>query len=149
MMTGLALPSLVAIIAPVALFAGILYTLNKLNGDSELIVMAASGVSPLRLLRPMALLSGLVFAIVAALYIQILPWSFGAIENLTTFVHADFIANFARPGLFPSSRTGSCFIFANARLTAPCTACSCRTCGIQPKSRPISRRREKRSITTG
>ena len=46
MMTGLALPSLVAIIAPVALFAGILYTLNKLNGDSELVVMAASGVSP-------------------------------------------------------------------------------------------------------
>ena len=58
MITGLALPSLVAIIAPVALFAGILYTLNKLNGDSELVVMAASGVSPIRLLRPMALLSG-------------------------------------------------------------------------------------------
>ncbi len=29
MMTGLALPSLVAIIAPVALFAGVLYTLNN------------------------------------------------------------------------------------------------------------------------
>src|SRR5271166_2525111 len=62
MMTGLALPSLVAIIAPVALFAGILYTLNKLNGDSELVVMAASGVSPGRLLRPLALLSAVVFA---------------------------------------------------------------------------------------
>jgi lipopolysaccharide export system permease protein len=111
MMTGLVLPSLVAIIAPVALFAGILYTLNKLNGDSELIVMAASGVSPLRLLRPMALLSGLVFAIVAALYIQILPWSFGAIENLTTFVHADFIANFARPGAFSQLENGFVFHF--------------------------------------
>ena len=57
MMTGLALPSLVAVIAPVALFAGVLYTLNKLNGDSELVVMAAAGVSPARLLRPLALLS--------------------------------------------------------------------------------------------
>ena len=57
MMTGLALPSLVGIIAPVALFAGILYTLNKLNGDSELVVMSAAGVSPGRLLRPLALLS--------------------------------------------------------------------------------------------
>jgi lipopolysaccharide export system permease protein len=111
MLTGLALPSLVAIIAPVALFAGILYTLNKLNGDSELVVMAASGVSPLRLLRPMALLSGLVFAIVAALYIQVLPWSFGAIENLTTFVHADFIANFARPGAFSQLESGFVFHF--------------------------------------
>jgi lipopolysaccharide export system permease protein len=111
MITGLALPSLLAIIAPVALFAGVLYTLNKLNGDSELVVMAASGVSPFRLLRPMALLSGLVFAIVAVLYIQILPWSFGAIENLTTFVHADFIANFARPGAFSQLESGFVFQF--------------------------------------
>src|SRR3974390_1242045 len=84
LMTGLALPSLVAIIAPVALFAGVLYTLNKLNGDSELVVIAAAGVSPGRLLRPLALLSVVVFAIVGAIYIQVLPWTFGAIENLTT-----------------------------------------------------------------
>jgi lipopolysaccharide export system permease protein len=111
MMTGLALPSLVALIGPVALFAGILYTLNKLNGDSELVVMAAAGVSPIRLLRPMALLSGLVFAIVAVLYIQVLPWSFAAIETLTTFVHADFIANFARPGAFSQLEAGFVFHF--------------------------------------
>src|SRR5271166_4248682 len=110
-MTGLALPSLVAIIAPVALFGGVLYTLNKLNGDSELMVMAASGVSPERLLRPLALLSGLVVAVVAVLYIQVLPWSFGAIENLTTFVHADVIANFARPGAFTQLENGFVFHF--------------------------------------
>ena len=110
-MTALALPSLVAFIAPVALFGGVIYTLNKLNGDSELVVMAASGVSPARLLRPLALLSGLVFAVVAALYIQVLPWSFGAIENLTTFVHADFIANFARPGAFTQLESGFVFHF--------------------------------------
>lgn len=111
MMTGLALPSLVAVIAPVALFAGILYTLNKLNGDSELVVMSASGVSPALLLRPLALLSALVFAVVAALYIQVLPWSFSAIQNLTTFVHADFIANFARPGAFSQLEAGFVFHF--------------------------------------
>ena len=109
LMTGLALPSLVAIIAPVALFAGVLYTLNKLNGDSELVVMAASGVSPGRLLRPLALLSGIVFVVVAFVYIQLLPWSFGAIENLTSYVRADFISNFARPGAFSSLDLG--FVF--------------------------------------
>jgi len=109
MMTGLALPSLVAIIAPVALFAGILYTLNKLNGDSELVVMSAAGVSPGRLLRPLALLSAVVFAIVATIYIQVLPWTFGAIENLTTFIRADFISNFARPGAFSNLELG--FVF--------------------------------------
>ena len=111
LITALALPSLIAFIAPVALFAGVLYTLNKLNGDSELVVMAASGMSPARLLRPMALLSAAVFAVVAVLYIQVLPWSFGAIENLTTFIHADFIANFARPGAFSQLESGFIFHF--------------------------------------
>jgi lipopolysaccharide export system permease protein len=75
------------------------------------VVMAASGVSPIRLLRPMALLSGTVFAVVAALYLQVLPWSFGAIQTLTTFVHADFIANFARPGAFSQLESGFVFHF--------------------------------------
>jgi lipopolysaccharide export system permease protein len=108
-MTGLALPSLVGVIAPVALFAGVLYTLNKLNGDSELVVMAAAGVSPARLLRPLVVLSVAVFALVATIYVQVLPWSFGAIENLTTFIRADFISNFARPGAFSDLTFG--FVF--------------------------------------
>ena len=44
--TLLSLPALVAVIAPVALFVATLYALNKLNGDSELIVMSAAGVPP-------------------------------------------------------------------------------------------------------
>ena len=44
--TAMVLPSLVMIIAPVALFAAIVFTLNKLNGDSELISMSAAGLSP-------------------------------------------------------------------------------------------------------
>ena len=71
--------------------------------------MAASGVSPARLLRPFAILSAVVFAIVAVLYIQVLPWSFGAIENLTSFVQADFISNFAHPGAFSNLQFG--FVF--------------------------------------
>ncbi len=109
MMTGLALPSLIAVIAPVALFAGVLYTLNRLNGDSELVVMAAAGVSPARLLRPILALSVAVFVTVTAIYVQLLPWSFGAIENLTTYVRADFISNFARPGAFNDLTFG--FVF--------------------------------------
>ena len=136
MMTGLVLPSLVAIIAPVALFAGILYTLNKLNGDSELVVMAAAGVSPGPLLRPLALFSVAVFAIVAAVYIQVLPWSFGVIENLTTFIQADFISNFARPGAFSNLDLASSSITESVRLTALFRACSCRTAGTPRMYRP-------------
>jgi len=109
--TGLTLPSLVAIIAPVALFVGVLYCLNKLNGDSELVVMSAAGVSPGRLLRPFAALFGLVFALEAALYLAVMPWSFDAIETLTALIRADFIANYARPGAFSEIESGFVFHF--------------------------------------
>ncbi|MFZ1965193.1 MAG: LPS export ABC transporter permease LptF [Roseiarcus sp.] len=109
--TGLMLPSLMALIAPVALFAGVLYCLNRLNGDSELVVMSASGVSPGRLLRPFLALFALVFAIEAALYVEVMPWSFRAIETLTTLLRADFIANLARPGAFTELESGFVFHF--------------------------------------
>src|SRR5438552_2005731 len=51
--TGLALPTLIQLTAPMALFLAITYTLNKLNGDSELIVMSAAGFSQWQLLRPL------------------------------------------------------------------------------------------------
>jgi lipopolysaccharide export system permease protein len=42
--TSLIIPSLVMIIAPIALFAAVLFTLNKLNSDSELVVLSAAGL---------------------------------------------------------------------------------------------------------
>jgi lipopolysaccharide export system permease protein len=109
--TGLTTPSLVAIIAPVALFVGVLYCLNKLNGDSELVVMSAAGISPARLLRPFLILFTMVFVLVAALYVEVMPWSFGAIDTLSAFIRADFIANFARPGAFNELTSGFIFHF--------------------------------------
>ena len=109
--TGLTTPLLVAIIAPAALFVGVLYCLNKLNGDSELVVMNAAGVSPTRLLKPFLILSVLVYALLAALYLEVMPWSFNAIETLSTLIRADFIANFARPGAFNELTSGFIFHF--------------------------------------
>ena len=44
--TSLSIPALITIIAPVAVFIATIYALNKLNGDSELIVMSAAGMPP-------------------------------------------------------------------------------------------------------
>jgi lipopolysaccharide export system permease protein len=110
-MTGLTIPSLVAIIAPAALFAAVLYCLNKFNSDSELVVMSAAGVSPATLLRPFLILFGLVFALVAWMTIEVMPWSFDAIQVLTARIHADFISNFARAGAFTELEPGFIFHF--------------------------------------
>ena len=62
--------------------------------------MSAAGISPARLLRPFLWLSTLVFFLVAAIYVEVMPWSFDAIQQLSSCIHADFITNFARPGAF-------------------------------------------------
>ena len=51
-LTGLAIPYLVLVIAPIALVIAVAYVLNKLATDSEIIVMNAAGMSPWRLFRP-------------------------------------------------------------------------------------------------
>src|SRR3712207_5913817 len=58
--TGLSLPALITVISPVALFIAVIYTLHKLNQDSELIVMSAAGMPPRQLIRPFVALGLLV-----------------------------------------------------------------------------------------
>ena len=108
-LTGLGAPFLIASIAPIALFGSVVYVLNRLNGDSELIVMSASGAPPSVLLRPFLWLSGLVTAALILLHGLVIPMSFHAVDELTRHVHADFIANFARPGAFNQLEAG--FVF--------------------------------------
>jgi lipopolysaccharide export system permease protein len=50
--TALAIPNLLVMVAPVAFLIAALHTLNRLNGDSELIVLSASGSSVWRILAP-------------------------------------------------------------------------------------------------
>lgn len=107
--TSLGLPFLMSVIAPVALFASVLYSLNKLNGDSELIVMSAAGLSTARLLTPFLALFTAVFLTIFTMYIEIMPRSFDEIQALTTRIHADFISNFARAGAFTELESG--FVF--------------------------------------
>src|SRR3990172_11837284 len=52
-MTLLSLPSLMALIAPNAMLMAALYTLDRMNGDSELIVMTASGAPIWRIGAPL------------------------------------------------------------------------------------------------
>src|SRR5215468_5951610 len=63
--TGLLVPMLVLVIAPIAMVVAIAYSLNKLNTDSEIVVMNAAGMSPWRIFRPFLMTTALVAALVA------------------------------------------------------------------------------------
>jgi lipopolysaccharide export system permease protein len=107
--TGLVVPSLVMVIAPVALFAAVVFTLNKLNGDSELIVMSAAGLSPTTLLRPIAVLTLGVSILVGTITLWAMPASFAELRNLLMKVRADFLSRVVREGTFTTLDRG--FVF--------------------------------------
>ena len=109
MVTGLTVPTLLAVIAPVAVFIATLYALNRLNGDSELVVLSAAGVSPARLMRPFLLLGALVSLLVALLTLVIIPSSFQEIRDLVARIRADFVANIAQEGQFTTLDNGVTF----------------------------------------
>ncbi len=98
--TGLTIPSLVMVIAPIALFIAVVYTLNKLNGDSELVVISATGMSPARLMRPFALLAVLATGLVGFTSLWAMPASFREITAQLTRVRADMLTRVIREGQF-------------------------------------------------
>jgi len=107
--TGLSIPALVTVISPVALFIAVIYTLNKLNGDSELIVMSAAGMEPRRLIRPFVALSALVCALMGFTTIYLMPASFQELRDLVTKIRADFVANMVKEGQFTTLDNGITF----------------------------------------
>jgi lipopolysaccharide export system permease protein len=107
--TSLTMPTLVLVIAPAALFIATAYTLLKLNGDSEIVVMAAAGMNPWRVLRALILLALLVSAFCAALAISVVPTSLRAFRDQVTKVRADVVSFVAQPGRFITLTPGLVF----------------------------------------
>ena len=105
------LPTLLVVIAPVALFIGTVYALNKLNGDSELIVMSAAGMPPRSLLRPFLTLAMIVSFVVGFLVVVVMPASFQELRDVITRVRGDFIANVVKEGQFTQLDNGITFHF--------------------------------------
>ena len=67
--TGLIVPLLVLVIAPIALLIAVAHVLNKMSTDSEIIVMNASGMSPWLLFRAFlsaAIVVSLIVCVVSA-----------------------------------------------------------------------------------
>jgi len=101
-MTTLALPGLIAIIAPFALLIATIHTLNRLNGDSELIVLTASGATIWTPAKPILLLAALVAMGVAFVNHAAMPWSFRLLREYVVQVRTDLLTQVIQPGRFSS-----------------------------------------------
>lgn len=101
-MTTLALPNLMAIIAPFSLLIAAIHTLNRLNGDSELIVLTASGATAWSAGRPLILLAALVAVGVGFVNHLAMPWSMQLLRQYIVQVRTDILTQVIQPGQFSS-----------------------------------------------
>ncbi len=107
--TMLTIPSLVMVLAPVALLIATIYSLNRLSGDSELIIMNAAGMSLARLMRPYLWLATIVMVLTAIISLWLMPESFRSIRDLVSKIRTDVLTRIVREGQFISLDQG--FIF--------------------------------------
>jgi len=104
--TLLLLPTVMTIVLPVAAFAGTLYAVNRLVGDSEVVVMFAAGLSGRALLRPVAIFGLAVAVLLAAVTLYLLPVSKSAMQTRLSEMRGDVAAAFLREGAFVSPMKG-------------------------------------------
>jgi lipopolysaccharide export system permease protein len=98
--SGLAIPLLVSIIAPIALLVAVMHSLNKLATDSEIIVISAAGMRPFRFFRPFLISTLLVSLLIAFISLYLAPECLRALRRWNTQLGADVIANVIQPGQF-------------------------------------------------
>ncbi len=99
-LTSLLIPTLVAIILPIAFFFGTMFTLSRLNGDSELVVMASAGFSLRQLAAPVFIAAGIVMAITWICALWLMPLGQRALSAKELDISADIGAALLNAGEF-------------------------------------------------
>jgi lipopolysaccharide export system permease protein len=113
--TGLIIPLLVMMLAPIALVMAAAHVLNKLGSDSEIIVMNAAGLSPWRLLNPFLASAIAVSILVAGIAAYVSPLGLRALRDWASQVRADILTNIVQPGRFTTVSGNLTFHIADRR----------------------------------
>ena len=107
--TALALPNLIRMVVPMAAFAAAVYVTNRLNSESEITVMQATGTSPWRLARP-ALVFGLLTALMMSVLTHLLlPASISQLAQREVEVSRNVTARLLTEGSFLHPTDGVTF----------------------------------------
>jgi len=104
--TGLIIPLLVLVIAPIALLIAVAHVLNKMSTDSEIIVMNAAGMSPWILFRAFVAAGIVVSLLVTAISAYFAPKGLRMLRDWLTEVRANVVSNIVQPGRFTPLESG-------------------------------------------
>jgi lipopolysaccharide export system permease protein len=105
--TALSLPNVVRLVLPISAFAATVYVTNRLNSESELVVVQSTGYSPYRLARPV-LVFGLCVAVFVALLVHLaVPASFARLVDRQAEVTENVTARLLVEGRFMHPAPGA------------------------------------------
>jgi lipopolysaccharide export system permease protein len=104
--TGLIVPLLILVIAPIALLIAVAHVLNKLSNDSEIIVMNSAGISPWVLLRAFIPVTLVVSLLVLTISAYCAPKGLRMLRDWLTEVRANVVSNIVQPGRFSTVENG-------------------------------------------
>jgi lipopolysaccharide export system permease protein len=96
----LILPRFLDIVIPIAIFIAVLFTYNRLMAESEVVVMRAAGLSPIRLAYPALLLATGATAVLFAFSAYLLPASNRAFKDLQFEIRNQFVSAVIQEGTF-------------------------------------------------
>jgi lipopolysaccharide export system permease protein len=100
---------LTTIIAPMALLVACLYTLDRLNGDSEIIVMSASGARIWKFASPCIILASILCVVILFFNLIVIPTSMRTLRSFITQVQTDLVSQVLQPGKFTAAEDGLTF----------------------------------------
>lgn len=107
--TLLLVPNLALAIIPVALMLAAIHTINTMNANSELVVVAASGSSNWTLAKPLILLAFLCSLFTGLVAHVVSPLSLQHVRGLVTEMRADLVSVILREGTFNTVEKGLTF----------------------------------------
>ena len=102
----LIVPSLLVIILPLAFFFGSLYALSRLQGDSELVVMASAGYSRLQMAVPVLVAAILVMTLTYICGLYLMPAGQRAMNDKVIDIRANIGAALLNEGMFNTPAKG-------------------------------------------
>ncbi|MBK8544213.1 MAG: LptF/LptG family permease [Caulobacteraceae bacterium] len=98
--TILALPQLISLILPMAVFIAVVYALNRMHSESEIAVLYGAGVSRQRLARPILQLATLAAIVHLIINVIVQPWAFEERRKVFYDLRTDIASSLIEEGSF-------------------------------------------------
>ncbi|UWQ17153.1 LPS export ABC transporter permease LptF [Jannaschia sp. M317] len=98
--TALALPNVIFAVLPISALVAILYGINRLSADSEMVVAQTAGLGPWSLAKPVMIFGVIVALMVSVLGHILVPASRTALAERGTELSQDVTARFLKEGEF-------------------------------------------------